>query len=230
MKIARAGLLLAGMLTFAAATADAAVVIVFDNGGTSGGTVSYGGGLATDPLVGTGITFDIVTVDDGVNPVTNLTCVDCELNFTTGVSNFESAGLVSFTGGGTFTITGDIFDGATLVASGDLAVGSFSGLQPALASGGAGGIVSILGGGVDTKHEDLLDYFGFSAEDFIHATTAISAIDCDTNLADGFTCRTLEEADVTNTQLVAPEPGSLALFGMALIGAGRAARRRFARK
>jgi PEP-CTERM motif len=226
MKIARAGFLLAGLLTFAAATtADAAVVITFENASVSGGTVSYGGALGADPLVGTDIAFDIVTVG-----ATVLDCVGCSLDFITGNSTTEIAlggGIVRFGSGGTFVITGTITDpnaGDVVVATGTLLTGSWTGSPTAVGPGG--GLMFVVGAGIDRKNPDLLAYFGILDTQFIYANTELVLEECDTNLLDGFDCN-VTEADVANR---APEPGSMMLFGMALVGAGAAARRRFARK
>lgn len=224
-----ASLAAAALLTLASATsANADVVITFDNTLSATGTVSYDG--AGGALVGNDITFDIVTVENGA-PV-QLDCTGCLLDFTTGANTFESAALATWGAGGSFVINGTITDpsaGNAVVATGVLLSGTFSGLIPASATIGAGNQIRIVGSGIDQKNADLLAYFGYSQDDFIFASTDVTTTNCDANMNNGFNCN-VQEADVVNTQAAVPEPGSLALFGMALLGAGSMVRRRFARR
>jgi hypothetical protein len=217
---------IATAVSLSASPANAAVVITFDNSGASGGTIAYGG--AGGPATGSGITFDIVTV--GANP--DLTCVGCVLNFTTGNNTLDTPFVWTWAGGGSFVNTGTILDpsnGNVVVASGVLLSGSFAGPVPAIASVGAGFAITLSGSGIDTKNADLLAYFGLSPNDFIYASTNITGEDC-VSIAAGnsFSCGVVE-ADVTNTQQgAAPEPATLTLFGLGLLGVGSAARRRLA--
>jgi hypothetical protein len=215
--------------------AAADVTIHFDDAGDASGTVSYGG--AGGPMTATITGIDIVTFEDDsdANPPVDLTCVDCVLTFTTGNNTLEA--LIPggpnnwlFSGGGSFVITGTIMDGATVVATGTLLEGVFNGAN---ASQNANpGVMTIGGSGPDTKNADLLAYFGVTNDDFTFGTTDITANSCSSNASTGaFSCN-VAEADVTNTNepSTVPEPGLLSLFGLGLMGAGSAARKRFARK
>jgi hypothetical protein len=209
------------VVTLSASPANAAVIIFDQNGGASGGNLSYDG--AGGGAVGTNIVFDTVNVDGTI-----LTCVGCVLNFTTGPNTIDTPFFWTWSGGGSFVITGQIIDpnnGNALVASGVLLSGSFSGPVPAFAAVGAGFAITMNGSGTDTKNADLLAYFGLSPNDFIYASTNITGEDCVSGAGNGFSCGVVT-ADVTNTEQPAPEPATLTLFGLGLLGVGTAARRR----
>jgi hypothetical protein len=188
-----------------------------------GGTLSYGGNLG-DPLVGTAIRFD--TISDGS---ATLECRGCTLSFSTGGSTFESASFNTYGSGGTFVLTGSAYSGAdldpttadgSLEASGTLLTGTFTGDQ-FLIDGGAQ--LTFNGFGIDSKNQDLLDYFGITDTNFVFANTDISAT-TGANIRNAFNVN-VAEADITNTS-VAPEPASLLLFGTVMLGGARAFRRR----
>lgn len=189
-----------------------------------GGTLSYGGSIG-NPLVGTDIRFD--TISDGS---ATLECRDCTLDFTTGGSTSESAALNTYSAGGTFVLTGFAYSGAdldpstadgSLEASGILLTGTFTGTQ-FLIDGGTQ--LTFNGFGIDSKNQDLLDYFGITDTNFVFANTDISAT-TSVNIRNAFNVN-VAEADITNTSVAAPEPASLLLFGTVMLGGARAFRRR----
>lgn len=202
-----------------------AAVISFDQV-VDGGFLSYGGNIG-DPIIGSAIRFDVI--DDGT---LFLNCVGCTMNFTSGGSTSEGAITTEFGAGGSFTISGQAFSAGAdgirgtaddvLEASGVLVSGSFT--PSALIDGGT--VLTFNGFGIDTKNQDLLDFFGITATDFTFASTAISATYAGDPRA-GFAGVAVEDADFTNTAVASPEPATMSLFGLALLGLGGAVRRRF---
>jgi protein with PEP-CTERM/exosortase system signal len=201
-------------------TSAQAGTIHFDNQVLDGGSVSYDG--AGGVLVGTDILIDTIT-GTGVPTPGVLDCVGCVLNFTSGANTGEGPAVWTFAAGGTFTITGSAFDGATLVASGTLLSGHFG---PGTTVTGIGSTLFVIGAGPDEKNPDLLAFFGVSAAtEFTFANTEISAPSAVIG-ADGSFSGDISEADVVNTSSVPDGGSTMALLGLALVGLG-AARRKF---
>ena len=207
---------------FAFSTSANAASISFDDGDSpQGGSISYDGEGGS--LTGTGIFLSsIIGVDTPDNSLVSLECEGCVLNFTTGANISEGPGTWVFSPGGEFTITGTAVNGGFGdVATGTLLTGSFTGTP--LAGGPLGSI--IFGAfGIDTKHPDLLDFYGYGPNQaFDFANTEIGLGSCDNSDNGCFVCG-IQNADVTNT--VVPIPAAAWLFGSALMGLVAVAKRK----
>lgn len=206
------------VLSVFASTASAVPVLSFDDDGSSqDGTLSYDGNGGA--LIGSGIDFvSLLATDTPSNNGTILSCIGCELNFTTGNNISEGPLAWTFAGGGSLTITGTLTDGGGFSTSGTLVSGSFSQVGVL----GINNTIVMTGLGVDTKDTDLLDFFGLSDSVFEFASTNISLANAVIGPNGGF-FGTVTNADFDNT---VPEPAISALVGLGLLGVGLARRRR----
>lgn len=199
-------------------------IVSFDQVGAQSGTASYDG--VGGPFSGRDIDFDTISgVDTPLNNGAVLECRDCILTFDTG-ANITEAPTYTWGGGGSLSITGDAYDGVTLIASGILASGSFLG-----GGTGAAGTVStsiigdsglFTGVGLDAKHPDLVDFFGLP-EDFVFVQSVLSLGGCVLAGNGGFDCD-VSNADFDNASLI-PAPGVVGLMGVGLLALGVARRR-----
>ena len=210
------------LFTMMAGTVSATPILSFDDGGAGTGTVSYDG--SGSGAVGTNIGFSTILASGmSVNDGALLTCTNCLLNFTTGLNTAEGDNTVNgpdwhFATGGSLNIIGDVYDGATLIASGTLLTGNFLAADAAA----IGSTLEFGGIGVDSKNADLLDFFGITAATtFIHVETALSLTEA-TFGANGSFNGNVTSADLANA---VPEPAISALIGLGLLGFGFARRK-----
>ena len=204
-------------LSLAAAVANAAV-IDFGVIAPTAGSISYAGGNAT--LIGTGIDVDnIVGLDTPSNPNASISCDSCILEFTTGANT----GDWNFGGGGTISIVGGV-SAAGIAAGSTLLSGTFDSATVFDIGGGTFDFKITGASFFDTKHPDLLAYFGMPLGDYLGGMNISFNMIGSPSLGSAFNSDILLSGDIVNSPV--PVPAAVWLFGSGLIGLVGVARRR----
>ncbi|NWF71606.1 MAG: hypothetical protein HXY51_00980 [Nitrospirae bacterium] len=219
------GLWAMGLLVAPAAKA---VSLDFNIGAPTAGTVSYAGGSTA--LIGTGIEVDnVVGLGTPANSNVTSVCLSCVLNFNTGTlisaggppSSGSNNGWWSFGSSGSVTITGgvDLQGTTTDIALGStLLNGTFN--SAFVQDLGTQGFKVTFGTFSDTKHPDLLTYYGLTAETPFQGAFTLLFASPNPGTGGAFTSTSIFSGNVVNTVDVAPVPlpGAVLLFGSGLMG------------
>jgi hypothetical protein len=226
-------------LVMSAATPALAAILDFGFIAPTAGSISYTGGGAS--LLGTDIEVDNVTGLDGT-PLNNLTSFDIiggDLDFASGgftgftdlgggfgVWFFGSGGAITLAGGVDVNGDGDLDDLGDIPST-TLFSGSFTAPVTVL-GGGFAGTFKILGPATfeDIKDEDLAALYGLQASGFGFGWVGNLNLSFSASGSGGaaFTSTTILSGDLVN-EAVIPEPTSMLLLGLGLLG-GVASRRK----
>ena len=213
-------------------TVSATPILNFDQD-SGGGTIAYDG--EGGALKGTNIVFEtVVGLGTSSNDGVVLDIIGGDLDFTTGNNITEGPNTWwTFNGGGFFKLTGTAIETSTggtekKIASGTLLEGHFTG-DPANPSVTGNDFFLVLTSfGVDTKNQDLLDFYGITSSDFQFANTEISfskvSIDKSNNGFSGY----VTSADLSNKSIPSiPDPAPAFLLGSACLIGFSGLRRKF---
>jgi hypothetical protein len=219
-RVSLPGVLYVCILALLTTTTNAATIDFGVEAPTSG-TISYAGGAAA--LIGANIDVDSIVglgtpLNSDLNDGTEA-CSSCVLSFTTGIST----GGWNFGGGGTISIVGG-FTAAGIGAGETLLTGTFDS-STVVDIGGSMFDFKILGASFfDTKHPDLLSYFGMPAGDYTGGLNISFDMIGTPVVGTDFTSDTLFSGDVVNNPV--PVPAAVWLFGSGLLGLVGIARRK----
>ena len=214
------GLWVMGLLVSPAAMA---VELDFNLSAPTSGTISYAGGGGA--LIGSNIEVDnVVGLSTPANPNVTALCISCALNFSTGaLANSGGPGGLnngwwSFGPGGNITITGGVqLQGGTDIPTGStLLSGTFG---SAFVQDLGANFKVTFGSFSDTKHADLLSYFGLTPGQFQGALTLLFG-STNPGVDSAFASTSVFSCNVVNSPVpvgAVPVPAAALLFGSGLL-------------
>lgn len=201
-----------------------AVSLDFNVGAPTSGSVSFAGG--SNPLIGSNIEVDnVVGLSTPDNENVQAVCLSCVLNFTTGgLTNaggpplsgsnngwwrFGSGGSITIIGGVDFQgVPGDIALGSTLLT------GSFN--SAFVQDLGVQGFQVTFGTFLDTKHPDLLTYYGLTPGTPFEGAFTLLFASPNPGVGGAFASTSIFSGNVVNT--VVPLPAAAWVFASGLAG------------
>lgn len=195
----------------------------FNIGAPTSGTVSYAGGGGA--LIGSNIEVDnVVGLSTPANANVTALCLSCALNFNTGAlinaggppPSGSNNGWWSFGSGGAITITGGVqLQGEPDIALGStLLTGNFN--SAFVQDLGTQGFKVTFGTFFDTKHPNLLTYYGLTPETLFQGAFTLLFASPNPGVGGAFTSTSIFSGNVVNTAIV-PLPAAVWLFGTGLI-------------
>ncbi len=192
----------------------------------AGVTIYYDGGATSTALNGSNISVDTVVNLGGIPLMRSLS--GGRLNFTTGA--FTGSDLVAwyFAPGGSVTLTGgvDLIPGGSLEipAGTTLLSGSFVGAPLVVSAGGTFKVV--VATFADVKDPQLAAFYGLNDYGLGYTGTINLSFNASGTPGSTFTSTSVLSGDVTNQPKV-PEPTSMALLGLGLVGFLGSIRKKF---
>lgn len=205
----------------------------------AGGSIRFDGG---NPLSGSAIgVARVIGVDTPSNAALAAACVDCSLTFTSGafagynaafnIWDFGPGGSIAILGGVDLTGDGDADDASDIAPGSLLLGGSFNAARVLGLSGGTYSFQIAGGDFLDTKHSDLLTFYGLPTDIGYQGNLNLSFLaqmNPDGNpLSADFISATngIGSGDIINQPTV-PLPAAIWLLGSGVIGMTAVARRR----
>lgn len=207
------------ILGSASSLSNAATIDFGINAPTSGGTLTYAGGAGQ--LIGNNIEVDnIVGIGTPANNNASITCDNCKLSFNSGNNtggwNFGAGGVINVTGG--VSLLG-IANNSTLLT------GTFDSASVLDAGGSLLNFKVVISAFTDTKHPDLLAYFGMPLVDYVGGLNlSFSTVNPNVGVGQSFNSNDIFSGDIVNNPV--PVPAAVWLFGSGLIGLIGIARRK----
>lgn len=199
-----------------------------------GAAISFDG---SGPLNATAINVArAIGVDSLLNDAVAVQCIDCTLSFTSGsfigynatsnIWDFGPGGSISIHGGVDLTGDGDVNDVGDIAAGALLLSGSFNAATVLGLTAGSYQFQIAGGDFLDSKHVDLLDFYGLSATAGYQGNMNLSfLVDPGAIGANGsFSSAAVASGNVINQPLPIPVP--FWLLGSGLLGIVTVARRR----